>query len=637
MSEDNNVDRQLNELFQFCDSDSLTEEGLRELIERHGLTQHNIDDEYYDFFLQACGNERITEGIIRYVLERFPQAINAVDGYGQVALHYACGNKNVTPNIIQFLIDAAPESVHSMTDTGWTPLHYLCDDENLDDDDAAIQILKLIIEKYPEAVRHANSNGYLPIHLASENATFSFVQLLIDAAPDSVGRADNGGHTPLYILCNKQEVEETAVIQKILKLFIESYPAALRHATNNGNLPIHAAASLGRSPEFCRVLVDAAPDSVRIVNNQGSMPLHTLCGSGKVDEANAIPALKFLIEKYPEAVRHADNEGDLPIHIACESKSPEFCQVLIDAAPDSVHSGNNNNEYPVHCAIDGIFYGDNPITAAETVKLLLAFDPRVKLQKIQGRSLLYYACGGGYDDSDINDSRIETALQIIKTIYDALPEAIEENRIASDTQNFHQRIQAFINGELVYCRQAKDHRLITTPDDSGRLPLHTALQNNVRLGSIKLLVKGNPSAVRSFDDNGVIPLHVACQHHNSVNVVGYMVSLADVTLDTIDREGNTALHYACLGAKYDMITMLLEKYDAVSVSKLNAYKKLPIELLWENDAVEDRESVEYTDSIFRLLKAFPETLSGVGADVQPVLAAHSGESGIGKKRKFSHE
>eukprot|EP00984_Skeletonema_dohrnii_P010075 scaffold3907_cov76-Skeletonema_dohrnii-CCMP3373.AAC.2 len=69
-----------------------------------------------------------------------------------------------------------------------------------------------------------------------------------------------------------------------------------------------------------------------------------------------------------------------------------------------------------------------------------------------------------------------------------------------------------------------------------------------------------------------------------------------------------ALHYACCGAKYETITLLLEEYDAVSVLKRNAQKKLPIHLLWESNSVEDSESVEYSESVFRLLKAYPEMM-----------------------------
>ena len=79
---------------------------------------------------------------------------------------------------------------------------------------------------------------------------------------------------------------------------------------------------------------------------------------------------------------------------------------------------------------------------------------------------------------------------------------------------------------------------------------------------------------------------------------------------------NTALHYACRGAKYDIISLLLDKFDAVSVSKRNAYKKLPIDLLWESNAVKH-------GSVFRLLMAYPETVTIVGAEAQTVDAGAS--------------
>mmetsp|Transcript_13253 Transcript_13253/g.21752 ORF Transcript_13253/g.21752 Transcript_13253/m.21752 type:complete len:177 (-) Transcript_13253:147-677(-) len=157
---------------------------------------------------------------------------------------------------------------------------------------------------------------------------------------------------------------------------------------------------------------------------------------------------------------------------------------------------------------------------------------------------------------------------------------------------------------------------MTTPDDNGQLPLHRALQNNVRLGSIKMLVKGNPNALQSRDNSGATPLHVACQHHDSTKIIDYLIGLDTTTLDAVDRDGNTALHYACRSAKYGTIALLLGKYDAVSVSKRNAQNKLPVELLWESNAVEDRESIEYTESVFQLLKTYPETVMNRNAKHQ---------------------
>jgi ankyrin repeat protein len=122
-------------------------------------------------------------------------------------------------------------------------------------------------------------------------------------------------------------------------------------------------------------------------------------------------------------------------------------------------------------------------------------------------------------------------------------------------------------------------------------------------------VKGNPIAVQTADNDGALPLHLATQHHDSTKVVDYLIGLDPTTLTTVDGNGNTALHYACRGAKHEIIALLLEEYDAVAVSKRNALNKLPIHLLFESNAVTDREEdAKYAESIFQLLRAYPDTV-----------------------------
>ena len=634
------------DLLECCQYESLSEGVLREIVENHGLTSDDtpITLSDYKFFHRACMNETVNEGMIQYLLEYFPGAVSATDEDDWSPLHCACDNKNVTLGMVKLLIDAHPASVRSKDNDGATPLHALCHNSDPDEDNA-VQILKLLIEKYPEAVQHHDDkNGYLPIHVASVRRSPEFCRLLIDAAPDSVRRVTNNGMMPLHALCGNRMNEGTSL--QILALLINAAPDSVRSVTNDGWTPLHVLCNNREVDEgnsertaiqIMKILINAAPDSVRSVANDGWTPLHVLCGNKEVDEGTTIEMMRFLIENNPGAVQHTNNTGSLPIHTASWGGSPGFCRVLIEAYPGSericnvdglmplhiacaynslatvkylyrLHSSaithaTTGGMYPIHFAIHGTPNRDNPIDAVETVKFLLDCDPSVKLQKFRGRSLLHHSFRRTYDASNI-----EAGLQIIKVIYSARPEAIEDNRIASDIHNFHQQVQAFLNNELVYSRQAKDRRLMTTPDDNGQLPLHTAVQNNVTLGSIKLLVKGNPAAVQSPDNNGALPLHVACQYHNSTNVIQYLVELDNSTLDALDRDENTVLHYACRDAKYDAIALLLEMYDAVSVSKRNAQNKLPIELLWENSLVSDRESIEYTESVFRLLQAHPEMI-----------------------------
>jgi ankyrin repeat protein len=436
-------------------------------------------------------------------------------------------------------------------------LHAACHNERVNEG-----IIRYILEYFPDASSAADDIGYTPLHYAcsNKNITLNIIQLLIDAAPTSVRTVDNKGHMPLRYICGNKNVDEISATD-ILKLLIEKCPEAVRHADDNGLLPIHAAC-MSMSLECCRVLIEAYPGSERMGNSIGVLPLHCACFYGTV------AVVEYLYKLYPDAINHATPGGGYPIHIAI---------------------------------ILGTKYRDNPAAAVDVVKFLLDCDPNVKLQKYRGIfSLLHVACV-----EDYNESNIEAGIQIIKLIYDAHPEAIEDdNEITFIT---HHQIQTFINSELVYSRLASDHRLMMTPDKKGQLPLHTALHDNVRLGSIKLLVKGNPSAIRTFNNSGAIPLHVACQHHESTSVVQYLIERDATTLRAVDFDHNTVLHYACRGVKYDTVALLLDKFDAVSVSKRNAHKKLPIDILLESDEVLDRESTEYTECVFRLLRAYPET------------------------------
>src|SRR6056300_306152 len=107
----------------------------------------------------------------------------------------------------------------------------------------------------------------------------------------------------------------------------------------------------------------------------------------------------------------------------------------------------------------------------------------------------------------------------------------------------------------------------------------------------------------------MMPLHVACQHHESATIVEYLISLNEAALRTTDEEENTALHHACIGASHEIIALLIAKHGFASVAKRNAHNQLPIDLLLQNkNEVSDKESVEYTESIYRLLRANPEAL-----------------------------
>ena len=299
----------------------------------------------------------------------------------------------------------------------------------------------------------------------------------------------------------------------------------------------------------------------------------------------------------------ANNHGKLPFHAACNYGTVVTAKYFYQLYPESINVADDNGWYPIYYAIAGIKV--NPSNAIDMVQFLLDCDPSVALQNWHGFLPIYWVC---VRSSIENTPQLNARLKVLQLLYDVHPDLIESDEIESNVTTFHPKIQTFINSQLTYARQARDLRQMNTPDENGQLPLHKALFDNVTLGSIKLLVKSYQSAISCANNKGMIPLHVACHHNETPSIVEYLVNLNEVTLGTTDGEGNTALHHACIGANHAIIALLIDKYGSISVAKRNEHRQLPIDLLFESEAVSDRESVEYIESIYRLLRAYPMTL-----------------------------
>lgn len=156
-----------------------------------------------------------------------------------------------------------------------------------------------------------------------------------------------------------------------------------------------------------------------------------------------------------------------------------------------------------------------------------------------------------------------------------------------------------------------------TPDANGRLPLHNALLRGAPLGSIKLLVQADVSTLRFPDRNGSLPLHNECECNGRPSVCRILLELDSDRRSLLfaDNQGNTPLHCACLGAKHDVIALLVEQYSSAALTMRNANEHLPIELLLagNHDHI-DQESASYVNSIFLLVRANPDILMNDDTD-----------------------
>jgi len=110
----------------------------------------------------------------------------------------------------------------------------------------------------------------------------------------------------------------------------------------------------------------------------------------------------------------------------------------------------------------------------------------------------------------------------------------------------------------------------------------------------------------------LFPLDIACQF-STLGVVKYLAKLSPDRLNACDvNKRSYPLHHACLGGNCEIISYLLETpLSSASLSERNVDGMLPIHLFCEyvkEQQEGEEEDTEYTETIWRLLKAYPEAV-----------------------------
>ena len=391
----------------------------------------------------------------------------------------------------------------------------------------------------------------------NENVTLKIIQLLYNTFPGALLLRDDDGWLPIHRLCSNKDLDDANSLE-ILRFMLSIDPTLPRKTDGDDYLPIHHAVCY-KSAAFCKELIDAYPESLRMELDDG-LPIHRACRYGTRDDT--ADTIQYMLELDPELINKENDGGWLPIN----------------------HAAWQEN--------------------TKAIELLLKFDPYAASKEVNDESQrlsLHVACN------------YNTNLSSIQVLYDAYPEAIDISDEDGDTpldtalSSGNQQAIEFLQTQLVYARQAQDMTAMTTVDENGWLPLHRALNNNASLGSVKLLVKGNPAALQVADRWGAYSLHIGCKF-SSAKVVKYLVQCNQVILNHVDANKDSPLHYACRGGSLSVLKYLLEA-NVPSVSEINNGSKLAIHLLLEcGENTLDRESMEYVEIVWQLLLANPEVV-----------------------------
>ena len=615
----------LKDIETFCSSDSLTLDLLKEKL-KYVTDLAMIGSRS---LLHACGCQNVRIEIVEYLLD-FHLANMWQNGFPEnggtslvFPLHVACHNESCSSPIIELLIEKSESKVFEhesliggrdlisteiLADVHGLPLnHYLSRGSSHID----IKVVRKLVNAYQDAL------------------TTPLRNMRLNSAPFV---------TPLTVLMLHDDINQPILLD-VFRLLAESSPDSVQMVNSNGTSLLHISLAHGKNinPEIIRIILEVWPEGSRH-RFKGILPVHILCENMNFNEDDSLEVLRLLIDSFPESLREIHG-NDYPLHrAAAYGKSPAFCKLIIQSDPESLFMLSPSGKSPLHRActyfgtLDTIEYFDSldrfgsslfsrwsgylPIQLVllchqhrgrsegyKIIKYFLERDPSSAywIRDNEDRLLLHLACIG------------DVSIEIITLIFNEYPQAVikadQQGKIPSEYL-LEGRRRSFLGTQQVYA--ASDEQRKETIGDDDMLPVHDALHHADCLGTIKLLLTRR--ALNIPDRDGLLPFHIAC-NVGSLDVVKYILaegrnifrpSESFNFMVACGEQKEYPLHVACRKGKFSVVKLLVDEQSA-SVSKTRYDGKLPIHLLCEaEDGVVDRESVEYVESIFLLLKAQPE-------------------------------
>jgi ankyrin repeat protein len=308
-------------------------------------TQADSDRQGPLHWLIASWEERHLGLELLQQLVAVPGAASAVDSQGRTPLFLAadlCEQRlRGLDNPVRVLAAAAPETVALPARTGETPVHRaVCSSE------AALRALVDLAPAQVAATLTTATGQQTPLQLAIEKGSWDAVAWLLEAvmhASNADGQHGSAaalqlllqtvkGSAELAVLVNEQcgimHVAVERPTAAVLQLVLSAQLGNAMEADDYGELPLHAAASHGRT-DAVRLLLAAAPAAAATGDYEGWLPLHFAVGRGHA------AAVSLLLEAAPLTAAAATHAGWLPLHYAARQGNAEVVRLLLEAYPQA--------------------------------------------------------------------------------------------------------------------------------------------------------------------------------------------------------------------------------------------------------------------------------------------------------------
>ncbi|PSS05728.1 Protein ACCELERATED CELL DEATH like [Actinidia chinensis var. chinensis] len=265
------------------------------------------------------------EKLVGFIAYHFPSLLTSKNKKGDTPLHVATrsGHTSTVHTLIRFAEDS-PSCATS-----------------------ASYVVRDIADVCPDILlRSTNNGGNTPLHEAMLNYHEYLADYLVrmDEKVSFFGNnvvsycENKEGKSPFYLAV---ESGKKATVESMLQLFIRK---GCSYEDMKGKSPVHAAIRT-RNKGILDLLLGKVPTLIQLRNEDGETPLHCAASIGYNE------GVRYLLEKFSEfCLLERDDNGFLPIHTASERGHVDIVQKLLQYYPDGGELMTKEGENILHIA-----------------------------------------------------------------------------------------------------------------------------------------------------------------------------------------------------------------------------------------------------------------------------------------------